>query len=144
MNENFENTNATEKVLKVTSIQDLLESAKGELVELPPFSEGVPFVARLKRPSMLSMVKKGKIPNELLTEANKLFSGGVASVAANNLDKNMMNNLFAILENICSEAFVQPTYQELKDNGIELTDEQQMFVFGYTQRGIDALKSFRE
>ncbi len=133
-----------EKILNVTSIEELLKSKQGEIVELPPFSDDVPFVARLKRPSMMAMVKTGKIPNELLVEANKLFAGGASAVVANSIDKDMMNNLFSILETICRESFVEPTYEQLVQNGIELTDEQQLFVFSYTQRGIDTLKSFRE
>ena len=45
---------------------------------------------------------------------------------------------------ICEESFVEPTYNELKSNGIQLTDEQQLFIFSYAQRGVDALKSFRK
>lgn len=129
----------------VTSIEELIEVSKGDLVELPPFSEGKPFFARLKRPSMLAMVKAGKIPNELLTEANKLFAKGVGVVAKEGVaDVSMMNNMFVILEEICKASFVEPTYQQIVEAGVELTDEQQMFVFSYSQSGVKALKSFRK
>lgn len=131
--------------LVVTNIEELKKQMQGELVELPGFAEGYKFVARLKRPSMLSMVKKGKIPNELLVEANKLFSNGPSKTAAlNQLDSKMMNNMFDIIELICNESFVEPSYKVLKENGIELTDEQQLAIFSYTQRGIESLKSFRQ
>lgn len=131
--------------LKVTSIEELKKVALGELVELPGFTKDSSFVARLKRPSMLAMTKSGKIPNELLVEANKLFVNGTAAVATQNqMDEKMMNDLFSILEIICQESFVEPSYKELKEAGIELTDEQQMFVFSYAQRGVEALKSFRQ
>lgn len=131
--------------LKVTSIEELKKVALGELVELPGFTSDSKFVARLKRPSMLAMTKSGKIPNELLLEANKLFVSGTAAVATQNqMDDKMMNDLFSILEIICQESFVEPSYKELKEAGIELTDEQQMFVFAYAQRGVEALKSFRQ
>lgn len=131
--------------LKVTSIEELKKVALGELVELPGFTKDSSFVARLKRPSMLAMTKSGKIPNELLVEANKLFVNGTAAVATQNqMDGKMMDDLFSILEIICQESFVEPTYKELKEAGIELTDEQQMFVFAYAQRGVEALKSFRQ
>ena len=131
--------------LKVTSIEELKKVALGELVELPGFTKDSSFVARLKRPSMLAMTKSGKIPNELLVEANKLFVSGTAAVATQNqMDDKMMNDLFSILEIICQESFVEPSYKELKEAGIELTDEQQMFVFAYAQRGVEALKSFRQ
>ena len=131
--------------LKVTSIEELKKVALGELVELPGFTKDSIFVARLKRPSMLAMTKSGKIPNELLVEANKLFVSGTAAVATQNqMDDKMMNDLFSILEIICQESFVEPSYKELKEAGVELTDEQQMFVFSYAQRGVEALKSFRQ
>jgi hypothetical protein len=131
--------------LKVTSIEELKKVALGELVELPGFTKDSSFVARLKRPSMLAMTKSGKIPNELLVEANKLFVSGTAAVATQNqMDEKMMNDLFSILEIICQESFVEPSYKELREAGIELTDEQQMFVFAYAQRGVEALKSFRQ
>ena len=135
----------TKTELVVTNIEELKRQMQGELVELPGFSEGCRFVARLKRPSMLSMVKRGKIPNELLVEANKLFSNGPSKTAAlNQLDSKMMNNMFDIIELICKESFVEPSYEVLKENGIELTDEQQLAIFSYTQRGIESLKSFRQ
>lgn len=130
--------------LKVTSIDEILKVAKGEVVELPGFVEDVPFVARLKRPSMLAMTKTGKIPNELLVEANKLFVNGVSAKSINVSDSGMMSNMFNILQVICEEAFVEPTYKELEENGITLTDEQQMAVFSYTQSGVKALAPFRQ
>lgn len=129
--------------LKVTSIEELKKIAKGEVVELPPFAEGMPFVARLKRPSMLALAKRGKIPNSLLTSANKLFVGGVPQAVKNTEDDEMMDELFGILDVICEEAFVEPTMKDLKDNGIELTDEQYMAVFTYTQQGVKSLENFR-
>ena len=48
--------------LVVTPIDDLVKASQGTLIELPPFIEGQPFVARLKRPSMLALVRAGKSP----------------------------------------------------------------------------------
>lgn len=126
---------------KITSIEELVQVSKGAIVELPPFVEGHSFFARLKRPSMLKLVKANKIPNELLTSANSLFAQGTRNL--NTLDKSMMNNLFSVMDIICEEAFVEPTYKELKEAGIELTDDQIAFVFGYTQNGVKQLESFR-
>lgn len=132
------------KELKITSIEDLKNIAKGEVVELPPFVGEIPFVARLKRPSMLSLVKSGKIPNSLLTQANKLFVGGVEGVASKGMEnEEMLDELFDILDVICEAAFVEPSFKDLRDNGIELTDEQYMAVFTYTQQGVKSLESFR-
>ena len=126
---------------KITSIDELVQVSKGAIIELPPFVEGHQFFARLKRPSMLKLVKANKIPNELLTSANSLFAQGTRNL--NTLDKGMMSNLFGVMDIICEEAFVEPTYKELKEAGIELTDDQIAFIFGYTQNGVKQLESFR-
>lgn len=127
---------------KVTSIEDLKAYAQGAIVPLPPFAEGQPFVARLKRPALLGLVKEGKIPNQLLSSASTLFEGGVQG-ALNIADENAMRNIFEVMDAICEASFVEPTYKELKDNGIALTDEQLMFVFAYSQNGVRQLDSFR-
>lgn len=125
-------------MLKVTSIEQL-KNASEALVELPPFAEGTEFVAKLRRPSLMNMVKTGKIPNQLLTYANSLFvKGGV-----NAQDLEALSGIMDIMEIMCEACFVEPTYQEIKDAGIELTDEQMMFIFNYSQNGVRALSKFR-
>lgn len=127
--------------LKVTSLTELSNQAKGALVKLPPFAEGGEFVARLRRPSMLSLVRAQKIPNSLLTSANKMFANGPGTLDTSN--ESMLDDIFKIMDVICEAAFVEPTYSEIRKAGIELTDDQIMFVFGYTQNGVKQLESFR-
>lgn len=134
-----------ENVLNVTSIEELKRVSSGEIVSLPPFVEGSEFNARLKRPSMLAMAKSGRIPNELLVSANELFTNGINKTAVNNIsDSNLMTEMINILEMFCEDAFVEPTYNQLKENGIQLTDEQMFAVFQYAQAGVESLKSFRK
>ena len=52
----------------VTPIDDLVKMSQGTLVELPPFVKGQPFVAQLKRPSMLALVRAGKIAEMLASK----------------------------------------------------------------------------
>lgn len=128
--------------LVVTSIEQLKQYAQGEVVELPPFSPTQPFVAKLKRPSLLAMAKNGKIPNNLLVKTNELFMNDGTAVNAS--DDNMLTEIFSVIDTIASEVFVQPTYAEIKEANIELTDEQMIFIFNYTQRGVKNLENFRE
>ena len=125
--------------LKVTSVEELIQYSKGEIVELPSFREGAPFIARLRRPSMMSLVKSGKIPNALVKSASKLFNG--KGVDDNN--PKAMGQAFEVFDALCEAAFMEPTYKEIKEAGVELTDEQYMAIFNYTQRGIRALEPFR-
>lgn len=127
--------------LNVTTIDEMREYAKGTLVELPPFAEGQPFVARLRRPSILALAKAGKIPNQLLSKAGKLFNSGAAGLDTD--DENMLTDVYDIAMTIVKAALVSPTVEEIADAGLELSDNQIMAIFSYTQTGIEALKSFR-
>ena len=126
---------------EITSLQSLQQYAKGQVVELPPFAEGQPFVARICRPSMLALAKSGKIPNGLLDTANSLFVNGKPDIAKN---INTLSSIYDLLEVFCEACFLEPSYEDLKDAGIELTDDQLMFVFNYAQTGVKALEPFRQ
>ena len=123
---------------EVTSLASLSLYAQGQLVELPGFGEDQPFFARLRRPSIMGLTKSGKIPNALLSAATELFTGKQKKD-----DPVDLSEIVGVVEVICEAAFVEPTYQQLKDIGLELTDEQLMAVFNYSQRGIKALEPFR-
>ena len=126
--------------LELTSLDTLKVYAQGQLVELPPFAANQPFVAKLKRPSLLALTKVGKIPNELLTNATQLFENPSGKEG---YDQESVAKMYGILETICEASFVSPTYKELKELGIELNDEQMLFVLSYAQRGVSALRDFR-
>lgn len=130
----------TSKTEQVTSLEQLKQYANGNIVRLPDFAEGQPFVAKLKRPSILGMAKQGKIPNSLLVKTNELF---VQSGSLDTEENSMMQEIYDVIDLIASETFVEPTYDEIKSTGIELTDEQMMFIFNYSQHGVKALESFR-
>lgn len=125
--------------LAITKIDDLVKASNGTLVTLPGFNAEGDFVARLKRPSLLALVRAGKIPNALISTANKLFAKGTFDTD----DDSAMSNLFEVLDAVCEACFVEPTWQELSEAGVKLTDEQYMFIFNYTQRGVSALGDFR-
>lgn len=127
---------------KITKLSDLKSYSRGAVVELPPFADGQPFVARLKRPSMLALAKSGKIPNELLSQANELFMGGKGN--SRKVNQDTMSQMFDIFDVICEASFVEPTYEEIQKSGIELTDDQYIFIFNYSQSGVKALESFRQ
>lgn len=131
------------QIIKPTSLDELCKYVEGKLVQLPSFGEGQPFYVKLKRPSLLSLIKNGKIPNSLLVTANSLFAGKFDIPEKDDEDNQTLTNLFKVLDVVCEASFVEPTYRELKENGIELTDEQYMAVFNYTQKGVKALEPFR-
>ena len=132
--------NASEAT-NITSISDLQSYAAGIVVRFPDFAEGQPFVARVRRPSLLVLAKQGKIPNTLLTAAGDLFNnGGTGSKA----DDDTLSDMYDICKIVCEACLIQPTMQEIESAGIEITDEQLMAIFNYSQVGVKALTNFRQ
>lgn len=127
--------------MTITTLADLEVYSKGQVVRLPDFAEGQPFVARIKRPSLLALIRSGKIPNTLLKTAGELFSQGMPDVEG---DDSAMGNLFELLDRVAEACLVEPSYEDLKTANLELSDDQYMFIFNYTQRGVKALEPFRK
>ena len=139
MNYNPQNLN---QPLQITSLNELQMYAQGCVVRLPDFSEGQPLVARIRRPSLLVLAKQGKIPNSLLTTAGELFTNGGGGLDADN--ENMLSDMYNIMEIIATAALIQPSMADIKSAGLELSDEQMMAIFNYSQTGIKALEPFRQ
>ena len=131
-----------DQAMHITTISDLQSYAYGTVVRFPDFGDGQPFVARVRRPSMLVLAKQGKIPNSLLTAAGELFSKGSGAMDADN--ENMLGNMYNIMDIIATAALVQPSMEEIKSVGLELSDDQMMAIFNYTQAGVKALETFRK
>lgn len=130
------------EAMKVTSVTDLQSYASGTVVRLPDFGDGQPFVARMRRPSMLVLAKSGKIPNTLLNAASELFAKGGSGLDTDN--DNMLGDMYDICHIICESALIAPTMAEIEGAGMELSDDQLMAIFNYTQTGVRALESFRQ
>ena len=123
--------------MAVTSIEKLKKIAQGQEVELQGWDEE-PFVCVLKRPSLLGLVENGDIPNPLLHAAYILFNGSNNPKDQVNLKE--MNDLYRI---IAKAAMVSPTYEQLEEIGLELTDMQLLEIYRFTQLGVKSLISFR-
>lgn len=130
------------KQLNITTLEELAEYKEGTVVELPPFGPDQPFVARLRRPSMLALAKAGKIPNTLLDAANNLFFGS-GNGAKTQYSKDALKQVFDVIDVLCEASFIEPSYADLKRLGLELSDDQYMFLFNFSQQGVNALRSFR-
>lgn len=131
-----------DQTMHITTLADLQSYAHGTVVRFPDFGDGQPFVARVRRPSMLVLAKQGKIPNSLLTTAGELFSKGGGGLDSDN--ENMLGDMYNILDIIATASLIQPSMEEIKSVGLELSDDQLMAIFNYSQAGIKSLESFRQ
>lgn len=123
--------------MAATSIEKLKKLSQGQEVELQGWDEE-PFVCVLKRPSLLGLVENGDIPNPLLHAAYILFNGSNNPKDQVNLKE--MNDLYRI---IAKAAMVNPTYDQVVEAGLELTDMQLLEIYRFTQLGVKSLISFR-
>ena len=130
--------------MEITSIETLKQVKSTEVVELPAFADGTPLVAELKQPSVINMFISGRVTNQLLEVAAQVIdgeNGNDSSEAPKKLPDMAASMNF--VESLCEECMVDPTYAQVKEYAGGLTDEQMMFIYRYSQKGIDALKSFR-
>lgn len=127
---------------QVTTLHELQGYVGGKIVRLPDFAEGQPLVARVKRPSLLIMAKSGKIPNSLLGAAGELFTKGGSGADTDNI--RMLSDMYDVCHLIAEASLIQPTLAEIEGVGLQLTDNQLMALFNYSQVGARALESFRE
>lgn len=128
-------------VMKPTSIESLKSYANGTVVQLPDFNDGQPFFARIRRPSIMKMASEGKIPNSLLATANALFSGSEEATDVDN--EGMLPQMLAVCEEMAKATLMEPTYNDIVGAGLTLTDQQLIFLFNYSQGGVESLQSFR-
>lgn len=131
-----------DQIMGITSVFDLQSYANGVVIRFPDFAEGQPFVARVRRPSMLVLAKSGKIPNTLLSSAGELFTKGGGGMDSDN--ERMLSDMYDIMYIICEAALIQPTLKEIESVGLQLSDDQMMAIFNYSQAGVKALESFRK
>ena len=127
---------------KITSIESLVARKDGIVAELHGFygNEGDTFIAKIRRPSVMGLAASGKIPNDLLGAASKLFATGKVDES----DKSMLKHTYEVMAVIAKAVLVEPSYAELEKAGISLTDEQLVEIFQFTQVGVNALTNFRK
>jgi hypothetical protein len=129
-------TEAKERLVPTGSkeIEKVKRAADGEVVELPSFVDGTPFVAKLRRPSIYQMAKLGKIPNPLSAALDELMSGALVSKAP-------VRERAEVLGIVAQAALVEPAYDEVEDI---LDSYQLMAIWEYVMNGVGALKPFRD
>ena len=111
--------------MAITSIDALAKYAEGQEVLLPGWKADETVVFRLRRPSMLLLADSGKIPNSLLSTAAQLFQHGMEK--ASSADFKSLGEVFRI---IAKASLLSPSYNELQEIGLELTDVQLIYIGG--------------
>lgn len=127
--------------MPVTSIEQFKRYAGGSEVELPGFVSGETITVKLRRPSVMTMVADGKIPNPLMGIAAEMFNSGVNSTIQS---ADGMKNTAELLRIYAKAALVEPAYADLEAAGVQLTDGQLTAIYSYVMTGVDQIKRFRQ
>ena len=120
---------------KITTLSDLNKIKKefeGEIVELPPFDNGKPFCAKLKRLSLLGLCKSGAVPNQLLAAVQEIYEGK---------QRSNIKSYAEVLDIVCEQCLVEPAWDDIKDI---ITDVQKLAIMTYAQSGVAGLLPFRQ
>ena len=130
--------------MQITSLEQLQAIKQSEIVELPSFEDGTPFVAELKKPNMMQLMVSGKIPNTLLSVATEMFNGRTGQVMNKATeDIKALKELVGMMELLAEASLVNPSYKDIKNANISLTEHQLMAILTYSQGGVKALENFR-
>ena len=130
------------KEMNVTTLKELKKYAEGIPVQLPSFASDCPFVALLRRPSVVRLAREGTIPNDLLPAAMELFTGKKQENKKEDKLRDMGESRDVMIV-IARASMVSPTYDELTEMGLELTENQLIAIYNFTQTGVQDMRSFR-
>ena len=126
-----------ENTLKAITIEEL-KKVKTQIIQISDFSGEGTFNVEVRRPSLLTSATSGNIPNELIGDVNDLFFGKKE-------EKDIeMSKLKEIYDGIVKATLVSPSFEELVENDIQLTEVQIGELYKYVVGGVKELKYFRE
>lgn len=130
--------------MQITSLETLKQMKKTDIDELPSFDDGTKFIVELKKPNMMNLITTGKIPNTLLSIAMQMFNGKTSELANRaSEDPKILKEMVGMMHVLAEACLVNPTYPQLKENNIDLTENQLMAILSYSQGGVKALENFR-
>ena len=100
------------------------------IVEISGFEEGDKIEVRIKPVSLTAMMMRGRISNELKTEAFKLFDNGREGKGTEPESAEEMSMMYELIDNVCEECLVEPKFADIKEF---MTDGQKIEVFTASQ-----------
>lgn len=120
---------------KVVSAKDFINKAV-KVVEIDGFEPGEKFDIKIKPVSLLGMMTKGKLPNELKAQIASMFADNKPAVKDNKMNITNMEELALmqeLMDKVCEECMVEPKYSEV---GEYMTDAQKTQVFMHAQGNV--------
>lgn len=134
--------------MAVISAKEFKAKATRE-IQIPGFDGDETFTIKIRPMSLLGMIRKGTVDNELLASVLDLFKSNEQKIKSkkgaevNGLDMDilqhpeMLQNLDELMRKVAQEVMVAPAYDEVADY---LTDGQLQTIFEEAQGKIQQVK----
>lgn len=119
--------------LKVISAREFRKKAT-RIIEIDGFEPGEKIAVRIKPASLLNLMMSGKLPNNLLGTVNDLFDQN-KPMELFEQDENKIKDIMEIIDLVCEQSLVEPTFEEIKD---VITDTQKMQIMAEAQGNVNA------
>lgn len=122
--------------LKVISAREFRKKAT-RIIEIDGFEPSEKIAVRIKPASLLNLLMSGKLPNNLLGTVNDLFERTEKDKPMElfEQDENKIKDIMEIIDLVCEQSLVEPTYEEIKD---VITDTQKMQIMAEAQGNVNA------
>ena len=122
--------------LKVISAREFRKKAT-RIIEIDGFEPGEKIAVRIKPASLLNLMMSGKLPNNLLGTVNELFDqkDDTQAMQLFEQDENKIKDIMEIIDLVCEQSLVEPTFEEIKD---VITDTQKMQIMAEAQGNVTA------
>lgn len=124
----------------ITTIEELKKASICFEAVLPPFPNGIPFTAKLKKPSIFDMTSEGKIANPLLLSA--LGVVGENTQQKTELSPEESTKMLQFVRNVAESCLVEPTLQQINEYAGGLSDNQIFAIYQTVIADIQAYEKF--
>ena len=125
--------------MATTDIKALGRAMADQEYHLPGWEPGTEFICRLRRPTLAGMLTAtGFVPNPLMPVVADLFMPTAKKIDAIPLDQQNK-----ALVAIARYALLEPTFDQIAESGLELTDQQYSAIYAYALGGTAGLGNFR-
>ena len=134
-------------MLKETTLEELKKIAQGEVISVIGFVPGADFNVRVKKLVLENFIvdgANGNIPNKLLDRADEIFESAERNARGEKkLTKKELKEVQELEDHILRAIMVKPTFDEVKESGLELSVLQRQSILNYGFSNVDSLETFR-
>lgn len=134
-------------MLKETTLEELKKIAQGEVIQIIGFAPGQTFNVRVKKLVLENFLVAGvnnNIPNKLLDRADEIFENAESNAKGEKkLSKKELKEIADLEDHILRAIMVKPTFDEVRESGLELSVLQRQDILTYGFSNVDSLETFR-